>query len=153
MNRQKGVTLIELMIVIAIVAIIGAIAIPAYNGYVQEAKYSTAMHNIESMRVFLEDYNLENGTYILQDTSTSPATPRPTPTLAQLNSILGWSPDGDRDLYTYSVNLEASSYDLLVTDSSDTSIWVLCNDRFTSCCDSSQFAAGTAPTVGTTACP
>jgi type IV pilus assembly protein PilE len=130
MNRQKGVTLIELMIVIAIVAIIGAIAIPAYNGYVREAKFSTAMHNMETLRVFLEDWNLENGTYLLTGATNTAA-----PTTAELSSILGWSPDGDKGNYSYTVSLEASTYHITVEDVSDATIWARCESRFTVCCD------------------
>ena len=51
------------MIAIAILTVIAGIAIPAYNGYIREARINAATANIEPLRIALEDFWLDNGTY------------------------------------------------------------------------------------------
>lgn len=50
MNAQKGFTLIELMIVVAIIGILAAIAIPQYQNYVTRAKYQDGAASLESVK-------------------------------------------------------------------------------------------------------
>jgi len=55
MNTQKGFTLIELMIVIAIIGILAAIAIPAYQDYTIKAKWATNITDIEGVKSALKN--------------------------------------------------------------------------------------------------
>ena len=62
-NKQKGFTLIELMIVVAIIGILAAIAIPNYLSYTCKAKQSEAKSNLGAIATCQEAYNAEFDTY------------------------------------------------------------------------------------------
>lgn len=61
MNAQKGFILIELMIVVAIIGILAAIAIPQYQNYVGRSNVAAAVQTLTSNKTGLENYVMENG--------------------------------------------------------------------------------------------
>ncbi|NCQ51468.1 prepilin-type N-terminal cleavage/methylation domain-containing protein [archaeon] len=64
MIKKNGFTLIELMITVAIVAILGSIALPSYRDYILRAQITEGISSLASMRVKMEQYFQDNRTYV-----------------------------------------------------------------------------------------
>ncbi|HGX9734944.1 TPA: pilin [Neisseria meningitidis] len=71
---QKGFTLIELMIVIAIVGILAAVALPAYQDYTARAQVSEAILLAEGQKSAVTEYYLNHGEWPGNNSSAGVAT-------------------------------------------------------------------------------
>ena len=70
-TAQKGFTLIELMIVVAIIGILAAIAIPAYQDYIARSQVAEAFALTAGQKTAISEYAQTNGIYPTADTAPS----------------------------------------------------------------------------------
>jgi type IV pilus assembly protein PilA len=96
LHAKKGFTLIELMIVVAIIGILAAIAIPNFLRFQAKSKQSEAKTNLGAIGTTAESYRVEKDTYVISSISD-----------------LGWAPQGTvRYSYWYDVSGTATMFPL-----------------------------------------
>ena len=61
--KQKGFTIVELLIVIVVIAVLAAITIVAFNGVSERAANAKIMNDLKSMHKLIESYYAKYGTY------------------------------------------------------------------------------------------
>ncbi len=62
-RHSRGFTLIEVMIVVAIIAILGAVAVPQYKDYVTRSHLAEATSRLAALQVQMEQFYLDTHTY------------------------------------------------------------------------------------------
>lgn len=65
MKANKGFTLIEIMIVVTIIGILMAIAVPAYREHVRRSKVADVTASLSELRIRLEQRYQDNRTYVI----------------------------------------------------------------------------------------
>ncbi|MDH5360237.1 MAG: prepilin-type N-terminal cleavage/methylation domain-containing protein [Gammaproteobacteria bacterium] len=90
--RQLGVTLMELMIVAAVVAILAMMAYPGLSGYISKGYDSEAIEEISVLEVVLAQYFIDNSTYVSAVNT------------AAITSSYGWKPGTLKPVFDYAIS-------------------------------------------------
>ena len=63
MQRNRGFSLLEIMVVVAILGLLAGIAVPIYNNYTQSARATECANEVSAIQLAEEEFFLVNNTY------------------------------------------------------------------------------------------
>lgn len=90
LRRQRGFTLIEIMVVVVIIGILGAIVVPQFMSRPDQAKVTATQTDIQAIATALEMYRLDNHDYPSTQQGLEALSKRP----SGLPAARGWNPHG-----------------------------------------------------------
>ncbi|BEP38033.1 type IV pilin protein [Variovorax sp. V59] len=99
---SSGFTLIEVMIVVAIIGILASIAIPAYNDYVRRGQLPEAFNTLSAYRATMEQYYQDNRNY------------GPSGTNCAANAAAAFTPSGTK-YFSYTCTTSNSQQNYVIT--------------------------------------
>ncbi len=117
-KTNQGYTLIEAMITVVILAVLTAIAIPAYRGYISTARMSEGRNNLAAIQLAQEEFYLETNGYFEGATYA----------ILESNSNGLWTRTGTDDgtfNFTYAVVRSAGGYEATATHTSGKELKVI----------------------------
>ncbi len=125
---QKGFTLIELMIVVAVIGVLSAIAVPQYQNYVKKSELGAALATISALKVNVEDNMATDGEFPTVATANMAAQLGASGTiLGALNTQVGATSSAGQIIITLSAETQNSGKQLAISRD-NTGSWTCLTD-------------------------